>query len=155
MICNSTPLIFLAKINQLKLLKNLFTTIIIPEDVKTEILKQDKPGYLTINTAIQQGWVKIKNPKDNKNLHLGNGENAAINLAKEKKHTLIIDDALAIKVAQEFDINIIRTTTLIFLALKKKLINKKQAITLINKLIENGYYISPKYYSKILTKLTS
>lgn len=84
---------------------------------------------------------------------MGDGENAAINLARENKDSLIIDDALGIKVAQEFNIKTLRTTTIIFLAVNKKIINKEQAIILINELIENGYYISNEYYAKILTKL--
>ncbi len=40
------------------------------------------------------------------------------------------------------------------MALKKKLLNKKEAVDLINKLIDAGYYISPQYYSILITKLT-
>ena len=82
MICDSTPLILLAKINKLDLFKKIFKTIVITEDVKDEVLKEDKPGYLTIQNAMKEGWIKIKNPKDNQNLQLGKGENSAINLAR-------------------------------------------------------------------------
>ena len=153
MISNSTPLIFLSKINKLNLLKQLFKTITIPEDVKKEVLKENKPDSIKIRKAIEEKWIKIKNPEDNKDLQLGSGESAAINLAKENKTSLIIDDALAIKAAQEFNIETLRTTTVIFQAIDKKIINKEQGIELLNKLIENGYYISNEYYAKLLTKL--
>jgi len=155
MICDSTPLILLAKIDKLDLLKKIFKTVIITEDVRDEILKEDKPGYLTIQNAIRDKWIKIKSPKDNQNLQLGKGENSAINLAREIKDELIIDDALAITAAKELGINTTRTTTVIFMAVKKKIINKEEGIKLINNLIENGYYISNEYYSKIITKLKS
>ncbi len=37
MISNSSPIIFLAKINSLNTLKNLFNKIIIPTEVKEEV----------------------------------------------------------------------------------------------------------------------
>ena len=153
MISNSTPLIFLSKINKLNFLKQLFKTLIIPEDVKKEVLKENKPDSISIKRSIEEGWIKVKDPKDNKDLQLGTGENAAINLARENADSLIIDAALGIKVAQEFNIKTLRTTTIIFMAVNKKIIDKEQAIILVNKLIENGYYISNEYYAKILTKL--
>jgi len=155
MISNATPLICLAKINQLEILKKLFTFIIVPESVKKEILVKGKAGYFAISKAIEENWIKIVDPKENIDLGLGDGENSAINLAKEMKDKLIIDDAYAIKVAQAFNIEIIRTTTAIFMAVKKNIITKKQAISFINKLIDVGYYISPGYYSALLSELSS
>ena len=154
MISNSSPLIFLSKINSLKLLKDLYNYITIPEAVKSEVLIKEKEGYSIIDKAIEDKWIMIENPKKILNLDLGKGENSAITLARENKDSLIIDDAVGIKVANSLNIGTIRTTTVIILAVKRKLLTKKQAISLINKLIENGYYISPRYYSLILTKLT-
>ena len=155
MISNATPLICLSKINQLEILKKLFTFITVPESVKNEILVEDKPGYFIISKALEEGWIKVINPKEDVNLGLGKGENSAINLARERKDKLIIDDAFAIKVAQAFNIEIIRTTTIIFMAIKKNIITKKQAISFINKLVDIGYYISPNYYSVLLSELSS
>ena len=153
MICDSTPIIFLSKINKLELFKELFTSIIIPESVKEETLIENKPGYEAIKKAIEEKWIKIANPKKRLELNLGKGETDAISLAKEKSETLIIDDAYAIKAAKFYDVDIIRTTTLIFIAINKKIISKKEAVNLLNKLIEQGYYIKPAEYAAILNKL--
>ena len=153
MISNSTPLIFLSKINKLNFLREIFKIVIIPRDVEKEVLKANRPDSISIKKAIEEGWIRVKDLKDNKDLELGDGENAAINLAREDKDSLIMDDALGIKVAKGFGIKTLRTTTIIFLAVNKKIIGKEQAISLINKLIENSYYISNEYYAKILTKL--
>lgn len=155
MICNATPLIFLAKINKLKFLRDLFNTVTIPENVKKEVLKETKSGYVQIKNALEEGWIKVEDPKDNQDLQLGEGENSAINLARERREALIIDDALAIKVAQEFDIETLRTTTIIFKVINKRIINKEEGIELLNKLIENDYYISNEHYARILTRLKS
>jgi len=154
MISNSTPLILLAKIARLEMLKKLFGYIIITNDVKEEVLIEDKSGYFQINEAIKNGWIKIENPKRNVELGLGKGENSAINLAKEKNDKLIIDDAFAVKAAKGLNIEFIRTTTVVFIAVEKGIINKKEAVSIINNLIENEYYIAPKYYAEILSRIS-
>lgn len=153
MISNSTPLILFGKINNLDIIKKVFGPITIPESVKNEILIEGKPGFVIIKKAINDKWIKITNPKNKLNLDLGLGETDAISLAKEKKETLIIDDGYAIKAATFYNIDTIRTTTIIFIALRKKIINKKQAEDLLNKLIKEGYYIKPEEYSILLYKL--
>ncbi len=70
-----------------------------------------------------------------------------------KKDTLILDDAYAIKSAKIYNIETIRTTTIIIMAIKEKIINKNQAINLLNQLIEEGYYIKPNEYVIILNRL--
>jgi len=148
MISNSSPLIFLAKLNKIGLLKRLFNKIIIPEEVKKEVLIEGREGYAVLSKAIDDGWILIKNPKKNVDLGLGKGENAAINLAREKKDKLIIDDAFAIKAVKSLNIEYLRTTTIILLSLKRRIIDKKTTKNLIYKLVGKGYYISPAIFSK-------
>jgi len=153
LISNATPIICLSKINQLTLLKKLFKVVIIPSSVKKEILVEGKEGYSVILSALKEGWIKVVNPKSRVEHGIGAGENAAINLARERKDTIILDDAFAIKVAKAFNIPFIRTTTLLFMALSRRIISKDDAVRLLNKLVEIGYYISPREYSVLLTRL--
>jgi len=153
LISNATAIICLSKINRLDLLKKVFNFVIIPSSVKKEVLVIGKEGYLSISNAINKGWIKVVEPKKIVDFGLGSGENAAINLARERKDSIILDDAYAIKAAKVFNINIIRTTTIIFIAVKKRIITKDQAITIIDQLIDIGYYISTREYSSILAKL--
>jgi len=150
MICNSSPLICLSRINQLEILKKLFKNIIITEKVRDEILISEKPGYELLKKNIQEGWIKIMNPQTEINLNIDPGENSVINLAKEINHDLIIDDERAIKVARSLNIRVFRTTSIIIKTLNKKLINKEEAKLFLGEIIENGYYISPYYYSKLI-----
>ena len=153
MISNATPLICLSKINKLWFLKKCFDIIIIPNAVKEEVLVEDKGGYSVIKDAIEEGWIKVAEPRNRIDYGLGKGENAAINLAHEKKDKVIIDDSVAIKVAKSLNIEVIRTTSTLFIAVQKNIIDKKEALILLNNLIEIGYYISPKYYSILFDKL--
>ena len=155
MISNSNPLIFLSKINQLSLMKKLFGSIFITKEIEDEIIFGDNPDRINITNAIKDGWIKVVKVKKIIPLGINGGESSVINLAIERKDKLIIDDAIAIKIANAFNIEAIRTTTLIFMAVKNKFITKKQAISIIDKLLEVGYYISPNYYADILKKLSS
>ena len=153
MILDATALICLSKINKLDILKKVFSVVIIPSALKKEILIEGKEGYLRIYSAIKSGWIKVIDPRKIINLGLGEGETAAINLAIERKNSIMLDDAFAIKAAKAFNITILRTTTVIFIALKNKIISKAQALSILNQLIEDGYYISTRDYSVLISKL--
>lgn len=153
MISNATALICLSKINKLDLLKKIYSLILIPSSVKAEVLIKGKEGYFPIHNAIKSGWIKVIEPKKVINIGLGSGENAAISLARERKDSILLDDAFAIKAAKAFDIPVLRTTTVIFIALKNKIIAKAQALKILNQLIESGYYISTRDYAVLISKL--
>ncbi len=153
MISDASPLIFLSKIGRVDLLKLLFKIIIITSEVRDEVLNEEKQEFNILKNAIEKGWIKIKDPKKNLDLGLGKGENSSINLAIELKDSLITDDLSAVKSAKALGINVLRTTTLIFLALNKKIISKKGALNLFNQIIDKGYYISPQIYKEIVKEL--
>ena len=56
---------------------------------------------------------------------------------------------------EALNIQTLRTTTVLFMCFEKKSINKKQTITILDKLVDIRYYITPKYYSALLTKLSA
>jgi len=153
LISDATALICLSKINKLDLLKKLYSIITTPPAVKEEVLVEGKDGYLSIYRAIKSGWIKVVSPKKKTKLGLGAGENQAINLAIERKESIILDDAFAVKAARAFNLQVIRTTTVIFTALKKNIITKSEALEILNQLIEIGYYISTKEYAALMFKL--
>lgn len=153
MISNATAIICLGKLNKIDLLKRVYSVVLIPSAVKKEVLLEGKGGYSSINNAIESGWIKVSDPKRSLELGLGSGENQAISLAKERRDSIILDDALAIRAAKALNIPVVRTTTVVFIALQKGIINKTQALNILNQLIENGYYISTKDYAVLISRL--
>ncbi len=153
MICNASPLICLSRANRLQLLREVFKTITLPEAVLKEVLVEGKPGVPVLKEALKENWIKVEKPREILSLDLGKGETAAISLAKEKKEKLLIDDFQAIKAAEFYEIPVLRTTTVLFLAVNKRILSKEEALSILNKLIEEGYYISPQYYVKIWDEL--
>ena len=153
MISNATPLILLGKINQLELLQKTVGVVLIPNAVKKEVLIETKPGVHAIQEALRRKGIIVSNPKVILNLTLGAGENAAISLAKERGDTLLIDDIRAITAAHTYAVPTLRTTSIIFMALKKKFLTADQAILYLNQIITEGYYIKPAEYALLLSKL--
>ena len=58
-VANSTPLIGLSKIRQLELLRDVYGSIIIPEEVYTEVVIDgaDEPGAAEVAAA---QWIRAK-----------------------------------------------------------------------------------------------
>lgn len=107
-VTNSTPLIALSKINRLELLREVYRSIYIPEEVYTEVVVNGigKPGTEEIASA---NWI-ICQPVTDKDqvliLHnqtlIDLGECGAIVLAQEiRAERIIIDDRVARQVAED------------------------------------------------------
>ncbi len=161
-ISNASPLIYLSKLGRLGLLKKLFTSILIPEEVCKEILKGKEEKFadaLVIEEAIKKGWIKIKSVEKDKELEkfvpeLDLGEVALISLAKKLKPSLVlVDDASARAIAESFGFNVKGTLYVILIAYRKSLINKKEALELINKLLLFGFRISQELYIQLIEEL--
>lgn len=153
MISNATPLICLSKAKQLRLLKEVYGTVLIPEAVQKEVVILGRPGALQVQEAINQDWIIIQHPREVLQLSLGRGETEAISLAKEKGETLLIDDAHAIAAAEIHGITTLRTTTVVLTACSQKIITPEEALAIINELIKEGYYTSPAHYIVLVEKL--
>src|SRR3989344_1931333 len=161
-ISNSSPLMYLAKIKRLDLLKRLFKEIIIPEEVYNEVVVKGKQEKFTdaffIENALKDGWIKIKKVKKRKFERLLSeidiGESAVINLAKETNADLIlIDDASARTIAESIGLNVKGTLYVILLAFKNKIINKKEAKSLVDELVFSEFRISSDIYAEIINKI--
>ncbi|MEK6792368.1 MAG: DUF3368 domain-containing protein [Nanoarchaeota archaeon] len=162
-VSNSSPLIYLAKINRLNLLKLLFNKIFIPEEVYTEVVINGKQrnfsDALSIERAIKDGWIEVKKTNYNfeydeiyNKIHLGEIE--AIKLAKQlNAKLLLIDDASAHTLAQGLGLNVKGAIYVLLTAYEKKLINKNEIKSCLYKLVLHGFRISTELYGKILNEI--
>ncbi len=159
---NTSPLIYLAKIKKIELLKILFKEIIIPVQVYEEIVKGKNENYLDaliIEKAVNDKWIKIEKIVLEKKLEefskeLDLGESALISLSLKLKPSLIlIDDASARIIAESFGFNVKGTLYVLLKAYKNKIISKEEIKNLINELIFSGFRISQEIYIKILEEI--
>jgi predicted nucleic acid-binding protein len=142
-IADSSCLIGLSKIDELDVLRKLFTKIIIPEAVYYEvvILGKGKAGAEEVRKA---GWIekwKVKNNLAVKTLrlNLGAGESEAIVLAEEcKAKFIILDDLNARQTAEELELSVIGTMAVLQKAEEKRIVENLQ--TVLQKLRSVGFH---------------
>jgi predicted nucleic acid-binding protein len=147
-VSNSSPLIALSKIKRLNLIKDLFTSVYISEEVHREVYKVRKE---TSPTWIQVVKVKDRMAVEALDAIVDRGEAETIILAKEKDINIVLmDDRKGINIAKRMNLEPIRTTALIGIAYKKGLFSdlKEKLFNLRDK----GYWITDHYIKEIIKR---
>ena len=154
-VANSTPLIELSKIRRLELLRDVYHSIIIPEEVYAEVVIDGvgEPGATEVATA---PWIlrqAVTNENQVLRLHdstpLDLGECGAIVLAREiDARQVIIDDRVARRVAIARGLPVIGTVGVLLIAKARHIIPAVKP--LIDDLRLNGTRISQKLYRQTL-----
>lgn len=143
-ISNSGPLIHLARIDRLKLLKDLFGEVIIPLDVKIEVVDRGKDEGMAdaflIESEIESGWIVIDRNNDGKikeiaeSAGIENGEASAIMLAKRRKCSILIDDLAARRFASGMGLEVIGSLGVLIRSAEIGIIPKSEALLSLDKL---------------------
>jgi predicted nucleic acid-binding protein len=150
-VCDSSPLIALAKCGKLHILDGLFDEVLIPEQVYHEFLVSGKPEAAGI-----AAWAKGKVDKPGaatlsraNALSLGPGETAAIALYWEKSaDLLLIDERKGRRIAAQNGIKIIGIAGILLAAKNKGLIDAVKPF--LDLLLNSSYYISDTLYQTAL-----
>jgi len=127
-VCNSSPLIYLAALGDFELLPRLFGEIHIPSAVWTEIVEQGDgfPVQPAALLAVAQAWLRVTPLRvpvgsirpEGRRLHLG--ETEVIRLAEElSADILLIDDRAAVIQARAQGFRVVPTIA-IYIAAKRK-----------------------------------
>jgi predicted nucleic acid-binding protein len=164
-VCDSGPLMALAKLNRLLLLRKLFGKVLIPQAVYQEtVIRGMRQGYsdaLAIKLFLEhEGWqtIYISRQDINKDLlekKLDAGEIESIQLAMNVKDAiLLIDDEEARGVARKQGLRTKGTVGVLVEAFEKGLIDS-EGIELLFAQIQarDDIWISPVLCKKVLSKL--
>lgn len=154
-IVNSTPIILLSNANCLEILKEVYGQIVIPQSVYDEVIqKEDSACFNLIN---KPDWIIVENVKDttSKKMYqskLHSGEVEVMMLAQEepKADLLILDDNAAKKTAKYLGLTVTGTLGVLLKAKSLGIISSVKNI--IDKIIENGFYITEEIYSLVLSQ---
>lgn len=158
-VSNTSPLIHLAKVGKLELLKRVFNKVEIPLSVYNEIIKHPKSiETIIIKKAINEGWLIIKKvtlkEPFKKFSTVAKTELEVIALAIKEGKTAIIDDKNAVQIANIFNVEVHGTLFIILKAVKEKLLKKEEAIDVVNQMMENEFYLSSDVYALFLKLLS-
>ena len=148
-IANTTPLIALANINRLELLRELYGTIIVPQAVIDEIIRE--PAKQRVRNA---AWIKVEairdpSQKDFFRARLHAGEVEVMILAREQKADLVImDDDAAKKTAKFLGLNVTGTLGILLKAKTEGYLEKVGPI--MDEMILDGLFIGDTVKSYVL-----
>jgi predicted nucleic acid-binding protein len=151
-ISNTSPLLYLHRIEALEWLPRLFREIWVPEAVVSELREGRSRGYDVPNPE-SYGWITVRNPSHMPSMwlavDLGPGEIAAMSLALEEPGCiLLMDDALARRTSQAAGLTVWGTLRIL-------LEGKKQGLTseigpYVKHLEAAGLWLSDEISQRIL-----
>ncbi|MDX9795939.1 MAG: DUF3368 domain-containing protein [Arcobacteraceae bacterium] len=149
-VSNTTPIISLASIGKIDILKRFFDTVYISQAVYDELKSKDSFGFDEIDDPFFQ-IVSIKDTIATDILlnDLDLGEAQTIVLAKElNANMVLIDENIGYKIAKSQNLNVKRTLSLLITAKNKKYI--KTIKPLLDDMITNKRWISKSVYFEVL-----
>jgi predicted nucleic acid-binding protein len=149
-VSNTSPIIFLSKIEALDLLPQCFDKIFIPQAVAKELRDLSSPDYIECTEISIAGANFVLGALDARwNLHAGELE--AIVLAQEiQADYVIMDDRLARRKAQSKGLKTIGTIGVLLFAHQQQFISTSEIDEYLIALTQtHGMYISPKILTEV------
>lgn len=158
-VSNATPLIYLAKTDNLTLLKAIANQVYIPEAVFQEVVIEgkrlgEKDAY-RVEKCINQGWLRVKEVKNllSFDFPLHYGELEVISLAgQEGIKKVLIDDAKARSVADLAGLKPVGTLWVILQAVKNRMMDFDEFLSTLESIIHSGFYLKDEVYIKVIRK---
>ena len=142
-ISDSSPLIALNYIHRLELLRDLFSQVIVPSAVQSEIKSFRLPEWLQVLEIPPDAMVDVSIEG------LGAGEIEAIGLARHlSPDRLLIDDGLGRRLAKQLGLKIVGVIGLLAMAKDKGLIAAVRPE--IDSLVAHGFRMSRSLYRHLL-----
>lgn len=161
---NTSPLIALAKIRRLQLLKELYGTVVMPPFVKVECIDKGKeigaPDVYEIEKAVQERWIapvilerKWKTRVNNlmQRAPIGRGEAEALIIAGERRIPAILDDADARALARALGIEHVGTVLIPYEAFVTGRITHGEMVSILTDL-STVLWVSPGVIAEILRR---
>jgi|Deesub1362A_J573_1020465.scaffolds.fasta_scaffold00194_60 hypothetical protein len=163
-VSDSTPLIHLAKIGRLDVLFSLYKKVAITSEVYREVVEEgtllEKEDAELIQNYIDKS-IYIKNPESSsehliKKYRIHKGEADSIQLAREVGASLVLmNEGEGRDAAKNEGLQVKGTIGIIFEATKRGVIDRRDAVALLEKFIEKPeeYWIEPKIIEEAIRKI--
>ena len=161
-VSDSTPIVYIAKVGKLQLLKRLFGDVVLPEAVKREVLAGEYPEVPVIQDALRAGWLEDRGlsrvARKFEQTHLlrapglDRGEREAIALAYTSHLPLLIDEdeKTGRRVAKVWGVEVRGTLRVILEAYEAGLIEYREAREIFRQLLAERFHVSAQVYERAL-----
>jgi hypothetical protein len=152
-VCDTSPLLILAKAGRLRLLTTLYGTVEIPSAVLDEVNVRERPDAEAIRQWRHKHDVLVREPSDPSlnalSEELGDGERAALALAIERDAALVVlDDQEGRRVAKRRGISVTGTIGVLVEARATGQIDSLR--TELDRVVEAGLWMSESFYERLL-----
>jgi predicted nucleic acid-binding protein len=157
-ILNSSPLIFLSRLNYLNQFVESPDNFYIPQSVADEIKAKSDPSSQTVQVLINSGNLQIRASKlitlvNSLNQRLGKGESEAIALAIElNTDYVLLDDSTARREARRLGLNIKGTLAVIKKLSKEGKISIESLDELYQQLIKIEFRVKKSLFDQIFSE---
>lgn len=162
-VSDAGPLIHLAQIRKVHLLKKLFGTVFLTEKVKIEVFDEGiRRGHLdaeAIGKALADGWLKVEPFPERLRvsvIKLAEGESVSLPdaetllLAVDKKADLLVDDKPLSELAKMYRLKVWNAWTLLLESLKKDYMELDEIKSAIDKLDKMKFRLNAEQAKEIL-----
>lgn len=163
-VADASPLIALAKMRRLEILREMYGQVLIGPVVNAEVVDQGRAvvaaGVEHVEDAIRKGWMQVARlTKTEKSLlqrilkssRLDKGEAEALALASSRKIPVILDDREARANAELLELEFIGTAGILLEAFIKGLLTFKQLEEAVEELTKT-MWLSPTVVAEILKR---
>jgi predicted nucleic acid-binding protein len=156
LVLDASPLITLARVGSLGLLRQLADQIIIPDAVYAESvsLARGRPGSIEISQA---DWLIRRTVENQAHVRLlrtrvGLGEAEAIVLAREiEAEAVVLDDAAARRLAEQEGCRVVGLLGLLVMAKQRGLLSAIKP--LLDAMRNSGFFVSDELYTIIIQQV--
>jgi predicted nucleic acid-binding protein len=151
-VADTSPLNYLILIGEVHILRALYTSIVIPPEVKAELTADGAPAEAVAWMRTPPSWLHLRAARErlaDRTLdHIDPGERAAIRLAEEEKDVLLlIDDAAGREEANRRNIPTTGTLGVLRAAAVRQLLHLPTALT---RLSATSFRVSPSLIKQLL-----
>ncbi len=157
-VVNATPLIALAILNRLDILRQMFSEVIVPTAVYEEVVAQgsERVGATAVARA---DWLHVVTPTTTPTIEplllgLDKGEMQVLLLARElRPNWVLIDEKLGRRVAKAMDLPVKGTLGVLLAAVLAGLLSKEQALEALQTLLTHGIRIALRWQTRFKEEL--
>ncbi len=157
-VSNTSPILNLAIVGQLELMRQQFGQVLIPPAVLSELkVQEDRHGSLAIQSALKAGWIQMQEINSQNSLQLlqqtldkGEAEAIALAIALQADWTLL-DERDGRKVAKSLGLKVTGVLGILLRAKHKGELSSLPEV--INALVTTaGFRIAPELLAKIIAE---
>ena len=157
-VADAGPLIWLARCGLLDVLRQSYSSVLMPPAVRHEVIDRGVEGghsdAALVSVALDEGWITIETSSkshtkrtsdlaDRMRVRIGGGETQAIALALAEKAVLLTNDEDARAVARSMGLKTASVPRILIDAVKLGLLTKEEARSALSSMIDEGLWLSP------------